>query len=126
MQELLKTPVGRLAKAMYDREKKIDHHFTDLVIFNEWDAKNRYKISTNRFKILAKESVKEFDPEGKNKLITEDKFYHPSTKSSRGVRNDQSTAGGLLYNRYIKLRQLLRTYHLLEGTELEPEGECQK
>lgn len=123
MHELMtKTTEEKIARAIFDKEKKFDFHFTDLVIFNEWNTKNSYTISSRRFKILAQESMQEFNPQGINPLFNENYFYQPFQKSSRGVRRDQTNPGGLLYHRYIILRQLLKKYGLLLDAELEPGG----
>lgn len=123
MHDLLTERVeGKIILATFAAEKKIDHLFADLVIFSEWDLTNSYTILTPRWEKIAKECVKEFNPEGKIADINEKFFFHAYRRSQSG--RQAVNPGGLLYNRYLKLRGKLRVLKILTTTDLLPHGKA--
>lgn len=93
------------------------------MILNELNTKGTYTITKGRWIELVKDSVKELNPYGKNELTEQYFYHHPFTVSSRGAQGDHSNPGGFLYNRYLKLRQLLNELGLItDADEILPEG----
>lgn len=88
----------------------------------EWNITGNFVIETPRFEEIRKQLVQRFNPEGKNKF-TANYFFQKWGKGADG--RPVTHAGGLIYNRYKKLRLKLSSLNILKDTDtLDTNGEC--